>query len=351
MAATSVQTSIDVLRELLKLPTYKNIMDNNGTIALPKAPVYLALSQAMDKALRLKPKYIYTILKLNRYNVHTELLDFYNINHLPQIKYNPSCDESDEDKIHFNINVRPIWTDIQMEEVSYIFKNRTRTVGTLRRNYWTNYIFDEIFKITKVKCPLTFKRCKTSQSGFAVVVNGYCSECDAEFRGEIVHEPKMNCDDAIPMECWIAKYDASFPHTKKRQLKGSHRIETTKQLTNEKVLPTIWRRNKMDEMTELGDSEPPHLPRLVTLRVAKKEALQSSLGISEKCLHKSLSVMKYNTKYNGAIRSIGHDPFFVHYWTDEQIAVYEKHHNILCIDATGSLQSRRWALVVVRSFK
>lgn len=34
---------------------------------------------------------------------------------------------------------------------------------------------------------------------------------------------------------------------------------------------------------------------------------------------------------------IGYDPFFVHYWTPEQIIVYLEYHDILDIDATGSL--------------
>lgn len=39
----------------------------------------------------------------------------------------------------------------------------------------------------------------------------------------------------------------------------------------------------------------------------------------------------------GSIHCIGYDPFFVHYWTPEQITIYLEYHNILYIDATESL--------------
>jgi len=49
---------------------------------------------------------------------------------------------------------------------------------------------------------------------------------------------------------------------------------------------------------------------------------------------------KHNSNLSGSIHGIGIDPFFVHYWTNYQIAVYKdasKEYTKLSIDATGSL--------------
>lgn len=51
-------------------------------------------------------------------------------------------------------------------------------------------------------------------------------------------------------------------------------------------------------------------------------------------------LLKYDPLAEEAIRSIGLDPIFVHYWTDEQIAVYERNHKILYLDASGSLMKK-----------
>lgn len=39
----------------------------------------------------------------------------------------------------------------------------------------------------------------------------------------------------------------------------------------------------------------------------------------------------------GSIYCIRYDPFFIHYWTSEQMTIYLEYHDILYIDATGSL--------------
>lgn len=47
--------------------------------------------------------------------------------------------------------------------------------------------------------------------------------------------------------------------------------------------------------------------------------------------------MKYGSIYETSIHSIGFIEFFVHYWSKEQLAVYEKFHETLYIDRTGSV--------------
>lgn len=46
--------------------------------------------------------------------------------------------------------------------------------------------------------------------------------------------------------------------------------------------------------------------------------------------------MKCN-RHIGQIHAIGLDPFYVHYWTQEQIAIFIQNPDYICIDRTGSL--------------
>lgn len=86
----------------------------------------------------------------------------------------------------------------------------------------------------------------------------------------------------------------------------------------------------------LYDSEPPQLYKASTLRKAKQQRQDLNLQIKGSCAYTNLQNMKY-TNHAGSIHGIGYDPFFIHYWTPEQMIVYLEYHNILYIDATGSL--------------
>lgn len=87
----------------------------------------------------------------------------------------------------------------------------------------------------------------------------------------------------------------------------------------------------------LGDLEPPHLPHNAVLRKAKQERQDINLGPNnETDPIKNIFKMKYGL-HAGTIHSIAFDPFFVQYWTLEQMATYVQYPNYLSIDATGSL--------------
>ena len=103
------------------------------------------------------------------------------------------------------------------------------------------------------------------------------------------------------------------------------------------ILPCrIWCRKKADKLMNFGDNEPTHLPSINVLRKAKEERRNIELGISVSYPVESIKRMKYDV-HAGHIHSIGLDPFFVHYWTQEQMATYLRYPNFICVDATGSL--------------
>lgn len=331
--------AIAQLRTLLKDKKYRNVIKDDGSISFPSSNVFTELSNAMDPELRLKPKYIYTILLSDRYSCHTDILALYNISYERKTKIDTTLDDTENNVDRFTLDLSAVWDKMELEVVNYQWKNRgSREVGTMKRWSWSHYLFEEIFKHTKIQCPLTFKRSKVSESGYAITVVGSCCECDCEFQGSVINVPVEG--DCVLMECTLTNYNPSFDHKKKRQLKGVKRIEVSKELVEGKTLASVWRRKEADKLMDLGDKEPPHLFRYDVLRKAKQERQDMLLGIKSDNVMENLQLMKYDPLLEGAIRSIGIDPLFVHYWTNEQIAVYERYHDILYIDATGSLMKK-----------
>lgn len=119
-------------------------------------------------------------------------------------------------------------------------------------------------------------------------------------------------------------------------MKGKRRIQVSKEMVDANILPCMWRRKEADKLMSFGDNEPSHLPNANVLRKAKEQRRNIDLGISVTDPIENIKQMKYGT-HAEHIHSIGLDPFFVHYWTQEQMAIYLKHSNFICVDATGSL--------------
>lgn len=132
-------------------------------------------------------------------------------------------------------------------------------------------------------------------------------------------------------------FDASIRHKKKRQLKGNRRIEISSKMVEENILPCIWRHNEGNKVMKFGDPEPPYLPKNQVLSKAKQERKNINLSITTSADPiANLFNMKYN-KHAGEIHAIGLDPFYIHYWTSEQTAIYVENFEYICIDGTKSL--------------
>lgn len=138
------------------------------------------------------------------------------------------------------------------------------------------------------------------------------------------------------MECCVRNYNADIEHKKKRPLNGEKREEISQSLATGTLSATTWRRQEAPKVMNLYDPEPPQLYKASILRKAKQERQDKNLQIKGPCVFSNLQDMKY-MQHAGSIHNIGYDPFFVHYWTSEQITVYLEYHDILYIDATGSL--------------
>jgi len=73
---------------------------------------------------------------------------------------------------------------------------------------------------------------------------------------------------------------------------------------------------------EFGDKDPPilYFPRV--LRKVKQNELDNRLGTHHYDAVRNLQIFKY-TKRPGFIHSIGLDPFYVMYWSKEQIIMHK----------------------------
>lgn len=116
---------------LLQSNDFKDVVANDGRIVPPSSNLYKQLSVALDRTI--SPKYIYTILKLNRYNVYKDLLFTRNI----EVQNDSDITETTIDTLNnsrtisFVIDITDIWPQISDEKVKYNLKHRKRNVRAI----------------------------------------------------------------------------------------------------------------------------------------------------------------------------------------------------------------------------
>lgn len=98
------------------------------------------------------------------------------------------------------------------------------------------------------------------------------------------------------------------------------------------ILPCIWHRKEINKFILVITA---HLSNINVLCKAKEERCNIDLGISVSDPVESIKRMKYEI-HAGHIHSIELDQFFVHYWTQQQMAIYLRYPNFIC-DAKGLL--------------
>ena len=331
-----------ILNKVLS-PDYLEIIDASGKPVVPSNEIYQKISAKIsNNEYKISSKYIYTILKNNRYETWNKVLAFHNI----EAHVDSKLDDSEIDgslsnsklknEISFNLNIPfKSWVIMTPEELRYndrALSERNYTV--LTRKVWTDTLYELLWDQTDIPCPFSFKRCKLSETGIFLKVSGSCGECGSIFSGMIANKPAPRRD--VTMECSVDNFDDSVLHRKKRQLKGQRRIVVSENMVDSNILPCIWRRNEADKLMQYGDREPAHLPKNSVLRKAKQEREDIRFGLKGKDPMENLKILKYE-KHAGAIHSIGLDPVYVHYWTPHQTAIYLDNSEYICIDGTGSL--------------
>lgn len=187
-----------------------------------------------------------------------------------------------------------------------------------------------------------FKRGKiypTSEDSIARMFSR-CNECNSQMFGVIKKFPVDKSDVEIFFK--LNKTNkCTRPHFNKRPLSGAKRHIVGNDLLASNIVPSEYRRRRAAKEMEFGQSEPTSLPKLRTLRVVKHEE-QRRRRVNDDVVT-AICIMKVDPNTNGCIRDIGIDPFFVHFWSNNQIHVYNWYcrgeYLTLKLDATESVVS------------
>lgn len=128
----------------------------------------------------------------------------------------------------------------------------------------------------------------------------------------------------------------------KRQLRQPIRREIAETLKYKSA--ERYRSEQAEKLMSPGDPEPPILPKSSVLNAARHEYNEGLSLDRDPILAISKLKRIGETEEKFAIRSIGYDPFFVHYWTNYQNVVYKKYARTqissLKIDASGKFTAR-----------
>lgn len=246
----------------------------------------------------------------------------------------------------FNSDLRPHTELYRSNNNDSKVKFREYTV--FQQKDWTNYIYkfiEPILKKRNIKCAIMFKRCKihpNSDTRLATISAG-CKECKSQLFGTIKEWPVAGLDAKIYFT-FTGTSESSNTHSKKRPLSSKSSRLLSKYLTLTNIAPSQYRRQRAAEEMNFGDSEPGSLPKLETFRTAKYEE-QKKQRIDENVVI-AICKFKVHPSTNGCIRDVGIDPFFVHFWSNNQIHLYnsycKKGYSSLKLDATGSVVKKNY---------
>lgn len=343
------------LIEILTTSEYR-CLDANGKCFPPSNSMYEKISKKMMEVdTHISPKHIYTILNTDRRGIRSLLLEAFglknNVAHDESSKSNFSENSFEcqnklddckmyDDKIFKLIISEKSWNDIKPVARQY---NKRRYLK-LKPGEWTNVLAEKIWDQTKIPCAFTFKNATVFASHNAkyfVRFHAICKECKATLRGKMIKKPQDG-QDAI-FDCVLFGFNNQIKHIKKRQLKGSLRQKIAGHLVDAKKQATIWRNEEARKIMNFGDQEPPILFSPHVLRKAKQNELDNRLDVVDCDPIRNLQIYKY-VKRPGSIYGIGLDPFYIMYWSKEQITMYKMINRLkntyFTMDATGSIAKK-----------
>jgi len=207
---------VERLLDVILSQNYRDLLDEYGKPVIPSNEIYAKISAVLKNDI--KPKYIYIILKENRYGTLDKIRKFHNIDTPDSTLLESTTSSPDSftrDKtLEFNITFSyKDWIIISPEDVLYFEKKQGfRNYCTLKRKIWTDKIYAAIHKATKLPCALVFKNSKISGTGMYLIVKGSCKKCNCIFLGHVVNKPPPKSD--VIMECKIRNFDESVRHKK-----------------------------------------------------------------------------------------------------------------------------------------
>jgi hypothetical protein len=112
----------------------------------------------------------------------------------------------------------------------------------------------------------------------------------------------------------------SCQNHKKRRVIGDEKIKFATQLKDQNKSASFIQCTMTISIMDYGDPIPSHIPSLNALRLIKHKTLKNNQVQDDPIIY--ILLLKGTSPYNNIIRDIGHDKFFVHYWTASEVNNY-----------------------------
>lgn len=157
------QHALELLNIILA-EKYKILSNSSGKPIAPSSEIYEDISNNFKNKTgkELSPKYIYTILQGNRYNIWDKFLNYHGIEKLSISMLDVSESSLDSSRNDKTIELQLLlpfktWLAMAPEEVEYADKKLSeRTYNVLLRKIWTDVLFEQLWQQIRIPCALSF---------------------------------------------------------------------------------------------------------------------------------------------------------------------------------------------------
>lgn len=252
--------------------------------------------------------------------------------------YRTSEDIYSQDNLYFKFTLTPQEVDsIKPEDQVYSL----RSYSKFKAGVWTHIIADKVYSVSKLQCAFKFRQhfiSRTTTCTYYIRIKAKCIECNSTLICFVKNTDRVLLEDGLEVSC-IFKRGKDIKHRRKRHVRGLRRTTLARELRERNVSGTAWRK-KMSQSDVLFTKESANLPKSGTLRQIKyEENLKRRIDNDPVT---ALGILSQRSPFNRMIHEIGLLKFFIHYWTVEQVRVYNelcRKTNLVKIsaDATGGI--------------
>ncbi|KAF0749942.1 Uncharacterized protein FWK35_00013587 [Aphis craccivora] len=282
---------------------------NNQKIWGPSHVCWEDISKDLNNVV--SSKYIYTIVKQNRFDILKQLNFSENVCEIEKkietIISESENDENEPQTLEFTITLSAQEWKLVYDSERRVYKRNDRNNGV--REYdvlipfqWTNIINDHFFDQTKKPCKIVYKYAKIYVMGnIYLKMFGRCAACQSIFKGLLQNPPEP--DSRVIIQC---SYVGLFEYCKtglKRRIIGKKRDEYSNKLIEQNMSASFIPKMESKKFMNYGDPEPSSLPSLNALRVLKYQKRQKDKLHQDSIM--SLALLKGIAPFNQIIQDIG----------------------------------------------
>lgn len=256
------------------------------------------------------------------------------------------CDFNSKNAIRFKITLSAkAWSYIKPEREEYQrnfdgkHMNPIRKYYVLKRGSWTCALAEQIAKNRNdIPCRWTFKRGKAYNSGeFYIKVSGECITCAATLVGILRQKPETP-SKSITFEFELEGLDLN-KHSSQKQKSIRLGGDFSQDIYEAPGTSIMKRRNAIKRATTLCAYPVERVPTSNAIRCGKYRLRK--FDRLDDCPIKAIQFLKLSD-FGQCIRSIGYNPFYTMYLTNDQIVMYniykrKKKSTIVSCDATGGI--------------